>query len=114
MAVPLIEEDEVIQVERDPWIDNIFRPFLITVMIMCLNISLVNLVRLANPAWRGTYFLIAMFLTTVEAIYSYRVLQRYSTLGKYCLLPGRCDRNIESLRALRAVPWAPGIDYRYP
>ena len=81
MAIPLIEEDEVIEIERDPWIDNIFRPLLVTIMIMCLNISIVNLVRLANPAWRGTYFLIAMFLTTVEAIYSYRVLQRYTTLG---------------------------------
>jgi hypothetical protein len=77
----MIEEDEIIQIERDPWIDNLFRPFMITVMIMCLNISLVNLVRLGNPAWRGSYFLIAMFLTTVEAIYSYRVLQRYGTKG---------------------------------
>jgi hypothetical protein len=81
MATYSINEDEIIEIERDRWTDAFFRPFLITVMIMCLNVSLVNFVRLVNLEWRGEYFLLAMFLTTVEAIYSYRVLQRYITRG---------------------------------
>jgi hypothetical protein len=32
----------------------------------------------------------------------FRVSERYTGRGKYCLLPGRCDRNIESLRVLKA------------
>lgn len=64
-------------IKRNPWADNLFRPLLITAMIMCFNISLVNLVQLINPAWRGTYFLIGMLLTTVEALYSFRLLKTY-------------------------------------
>ncbi|MBN1220976.1 MAG: DUF4129 domain-containing protein [Anaerolineae bacterium] len=77
MVADGIAEEEFPEVERNPWIDNLFRPLVITVMIMCFNISLVNLTRLINPAWRGTYFLIGMFLVTVEAIYSYRILKNY-------------------------------------
>jgi len=81
MVTGPIIPDEVIRVKRNPWADNFIRPLLITVMIMCINISLVNLVRLVNPAWRGSYFLLGMLITTVEAIYSYRVLQKYRTSG---------------------------------
>jgi hypothetical protein len=75
MAGHGIAEDEVPEVKRTPWADNFFRPLLLTVMIMCFNISLVNLVRLVNPAWNGIYFLTGMLLTTIEALYSYRVLK---------------------------------------
>lgn len=81
MAGGYIAEDDVISLKRNPWADNFFRPLLITIMIMCLSISLVNLVNLVNPAWRGTYFLVGMFITTVEAIYSYRVLRHYRSRG---------------------------------
>jgi hypothetical protein len=76
-----IAEDELLIVKPNPWADNFFRPLLLTVMIMCFNISLVNLVRLVNPAWNGAYFLLGMLLTTVEAIYSYRVLKLYRSRG---------------------------------
>ncbi len=81
MVTGPIAQDEVPQIKRSRWADNFFRPLLITIMIMCFNISLVNLVRLFNPAWRGTYFLIGMLLTTVEAIYSYRVLRSWRSRG---------------------------------
>ena len=81
MVSRTIIQDEVIQIKRNPWTDNFFRPLLIIIMIMSLNISIVNLVRLANPAWRGTYFLLGMLLTTVEALYSYRVLHHYRSRG---------------------------------
>jgi hypothetical protein len=70
-------EEEILPVKRNPWADNFFRPLLLTIMIMCFNISLVNLVRLFNPAWRSAYFLLGMLLVTVEAIYSYRLLKLY-------------------------------------
>ncbi|MCL4302587.1 MAG: DUF4129 domain-containing protein [Anaerolineae bacterium] len=76
-----IAEDELLEVKPHPWADNFFRPLLLTVMIMCFNIALVNLVRLFNPAWNGAYFLLGMLLTTVEAIYSYRVLKLYRSRG---------------------------------
>lgn len=76
-----IAEDEVLEVKPNPWADNFFRPLLLTVMITCFNIALVNLVRLFNPAWNGLYFLLGMLLTTVEAIYSYRVLKLYRSRG---------------------------------
>jgi hypothetical protein len=81
MATPGIEQEEIIEVRRDPWNDNLFRPLLILTMIMCLNISLVNLVWLINPNWSGVFFLAAMFLTSVEGLYSYRMAQRYGARG---------------------------------
>ncbi|MCB0167544.1 MAG: DUF4129 domain-containing protein [Anaerolineae bacterium] len=68
---------ELLRVTRDPWIDNFFRPLMIVVMIMCLNVSTVNLVRQVNPNWSGIYFLLAMLITTVEGIYAYRLSQRF-------------------------------------
>lgn len=81
MVTRKIDEDEIIQIERQPWADNFFRPLLIVVMIMCINVSIVSLVELINPAWSGLFFLAGMLLTTVEAIYSYRVLQSYLKQG---------------------------------
>jgi hypothetical protein len=81
MVTGSITQDEIINIKRNRWADNFFRPLLLTTMIMCLNISIVSLVRLANPAWRGTYFLMGMLLTAVEAIYSYRILQQRRSRG---------------------------------
>ena len=67
--------DKLDRYKRNPWADYLFRPVAITIMIMCLAVSVVNFVRLINPAWNGNYFLLAILITTVEAIYSYRLLQ---------------------------------------
>lgn len=75
MAAGHIGEDEYIpQIKRHPWADDFFRPLLLIGMIMCFNISLVNLVRAVYPVWSGRYFLAGMLLTTVEGIYSQRYL----------------------------------------
>lgn len=81
MVTSGVTEDEVLQIKRSPWADNFFRPLLITIMIMCFNYSMVALVRVINPAWRGTYFLMGLLVTTVEAIYSYRVLRHWRSRG---------------------------------
>jgi hypothetical protein len=72
-----VTEEELPPIKRNPWADNFFRPFLITILIMCFNISLVNLTRVINPAWNGTFFLMGMLIATVEAIYSHRLLTYY-------------------------------------
>lgn len=76
-----IQEEQLLPIEHNPWADNFFRPLLLTIMIMCFNLALVNLVRSINPAWNGLYFLLGMLLTTVEAIYSHRVLGFYRSRG---------------------------------
>ena len=76
-----VTQDEIIQIRRNPWADNFFRPLMITIMIMCLSISVVNLVQLINPTWRGQYFLAGMFIVTIEAIYSYKALRHYRMRG---------------------------------
>ncbi len=81
MAAFFIDEDDIPEIKRNPWIDHFFRPLLIVAMIMCLNLALVNLVRLVNPAWSGTYFLLGMLLTAVEGIYSVRVVRRWRLRG---------------------------------
>jgi hypothetical protein len=81
MATDQIKPDEVIQPRRTPWMDNVFRPVIIIIMIMCLNIAVVQLVWQANPAWNGAFFLLGMLLTTVEAVYSHRMLRRFKWRG---------------------------------
>ncbi|MDX1524223.1 MAG: DUF4129 domain-containing protein, partial [Anaerolineae bacterium] len=89
----------------NPWADNFFRPLLITVMIMCFNLSLVNLVRMVNPAWRGTYFLLGMLLTTVEGLYSYRVLKHLRSRG-VSVLRYRLAEGAILILLLRLLSWA--------
>lgn len=81
MGTSYMIEDQIPEIKRSPWVDNFFRPLLITTMLMCFSYSLVNFVRLLNPEWRGTYFLAGMLLTGVEAIYSYRVLRHWRSRG---------------------------------
>ncbi len=76
-----IQEEQLLPIEHNPWADNFFRPLLLTIMIMCFNLALVNLARSINPAWNGLYFLLGMLLTTVESIYSHRVLGFYRSRG---------------------------------
>lgn len=81
MAAPDLSNRRDIPIRRNPWADNFFRPAAIIVMVMCLNYSVVNFVRLVNPAWSGRAFLLAMLLTTVEAAYSHRMLSRLDWRG---------------------------------
>ena len=81
MGTVYMIEDQIPEIKRNPWVDNFFRPLLITTMIMCFNYSLVNLAKLFDPTWRSIYFLAGMLLTTVEALYSYRVLKHWRSRG---------------------------------
>ena len=81
MFTERVKPDEVIRPKRSPWADNLFRPAIIIMMIMCLNVAVVQLVWQANPAWSATYFLLGMLITTVEAAYSHRMLRQYRSRG---------------------------------
>lgn len=69
-----ITNGDVPAIKRNPWADNFFRPLLVLILIMSFNLSVVNLVRIINPEWNGIFLLIGMFITTIEAIFSYRLL----------------------------------------
>jgi len=65
---------KLIQLDRQQWVSQWLRPLIVITMIMCLNLSLVSLVRAFNPAWSGNTLLAGMLLTTLEALYSRRIL----------------------------------------
>lgn len=100
-----ITEDEVPRIRHNPWADNFFRPVLITIMITCITISVVNLVQLLNPAWRGTYFFLGMLLATVEGIYSYRLL-RLRQLRGGTILRYRLGEMLVLMLVLKALSFA--------
>jgi hypothetical protein len=91
--------------DRNPWMENVFRPLVIGVMFGCIALSLVELVRLflpdrnlANayindpslkaemvrfflPGWNGTLIVLACVLAALEANYSYRLIRAKSLRG---------------------------------
>lgn len=60
---------------RDPWVENLFHPLVIATMVGCVALSLVELVRLIDPAWNGAYLIIGCVLAALEASYSYRLVR---------------------------------------
>lgn len=66
---------------RNPWVDNLFRPLLIVTMVLCLAVSIVNLIRLFLPAWSGLTLMAGMGLAAVEGIYSQRYLNAHPLRG---------------------------------
>jgi hypothetical protein len=60
--------------KRNPWLENLFRPLVIGVMVGCIALSVVELIRLFAPAWNATYLIGACVLAAVEANFSYRML----------------------------------------
>ena len=61
--------------KRNPWLENLFRPLVIGVMVGCIALSVVELIRLFLPAWNAMYLVGACVLAAVEANFSYRLLR---------------------------------------
>ncbi len=61
--------------KRNPWLDNLFRPLVVGVMVGCIALSVAELIRLFAPAWSATYLVAACVLAAVEANFSYRLLR---------------------------------------
>jgi len=66
---------------RNLWVENLFRPLVIGVMFGCIALSLVGLVGLFFPAWSGTYLIVGCVLAALEANYSYRLIRAKSLSG---------------------------------
>jgi hypothetical protein len=60
---------------RNLWLENLFRPLVIGVMFGCIALSLVELVHLFFPAWNATYLIVGCVLAALEAHYSYRLIR---------------------------------------
>lgn len=60
---------------RNPWVEHLFRPSAIGGMIACIVLSVVALARLFVPAWNGTYLVVGCVLIALEANYSYRLIR---------------------------------------
>jgi len=60
---------------RNSWLENLFRPLVIGVMFGCIALSLVGLVHLFFPAWNATYLIVGCVLAALEANYSYRLIR---------------------------------------
>ena len=66
---------------RNSWLENLFRPLVIGVMFGCIALSLVGLVHLFFPAWNGTTLIVGCVLAALEANYSYRLIRAKSLSG---------------------------------
>jgi hypothetical protein len=66
---------------RNPWLENLFRPLVIGVMFGCIALSLVGLVHLFAPTWNGTYLIAGCVLAALEANYSYRLIRARQLRG---------------------------------
>ena len=89
MVAPTLEAEEPSLPKRNTWADYVFRPLLLTVMLTCISISLVAVGRAVSPDYSGGRLLAGMILTTIESIYSFRLLRlpksRGISLGRYRL-----------------------------
>ncbi|MBW1779544.1 MAG: DUF4129 domain-containing protein [Deltaproteobacteria bacterium] len=85
MGLDTIKKKNLQDIPQNPWMENLFRPALLTGMMTCLSIAMVNLVKALNPSWHNAYLLAGMILVTMEAIYSYRTLRKKGRLrtGKF-------------------------------
>ncbi len=63
------------------WLENLFRPLVIGVMLACVVFSFVELAHIVLPKWQATYLVIGSVLVAFEANYSYRLLQAQQVHG---------------------------------
>lgn len=60
---------------RDVWMDDVFRPLAVGGMMGCIALSLVHLIQLFFPSWSGTFMVVGCVLAALEANYSYRLVR---------------------------------------
>jgi hypothetical protein len=66
---------------RNPWVERLFRPLAVGVMSGCIALSVVGLVRLFAPTWNGTYLVAGCVLAALEANYSYQLIRARQLRG---------------------------------
>ena len=85
---------------------NPFRPLVVAGMMTCVAISVVGLIRLLVPAWNPAYLLAAVFLISLEAIASNRLIRHHRLRGKR-LLQFRAAEWVVILLALKLLSYLP-------
>lgn len=60
---------------ENAWMRNLFQPLVVATMVGCVALSLVGLARQIVPAWNGTFLVVGCVLASLEAAYSYRLIQ---------------------------------------
>ena len=72
---------QVARTDRNRWVENLFRPLVIGIMIGCVAWSLAQLVLTIVPAWNPAFLVVGCMLAAWEAYYSYRLLRTSRMLG---------------------------------
>ncbi len=92
------------------WVENLLRPVLIAVMMVCLAAPLVRIMEWMLPAWQGTYFLVFCFLAGLEGILSERSLRKRRITG-WTYLGSRAAEALILLIILKVANYLPqGLD----
>jgi hypothetical protein len=92
------------------WVENLLRPILIAVMMVCLAAPLVRIMEWVLPGWQGTYFLVFCFLAGLEGILSERSLRKRRITG-WAYLGSRAAEALILLIILKVVNYLPkGLD----
>lgn len=60
---------------HEPWVKDLVRPLTVGAMMGCIALSLVRLVQLFFPHWRGGFMVAGCVAAAVEANYSYRLIR---------------------------------------
>jgi hypothetical protein len=60
---------------RDKWVNDVLRPLAVAGMMGCITVSLVHLIQLFVPGWRGAFMVVGSILAAVEAHHSYHLVR---------------------------------------
>lgn len=63
------------KVDRNVWVENLFRPLALGIMVGCIAWSLIQVVLIFVPDWNPTYLLVGCVLAPIDAYYSHRLLK---------------------------------------
>jgi hypothetical protein len=69
-------------VRRRPWLANVFTPLVLSTMMGCIALAIVNLGGLFSPEWNGTYVVAGCALAALEASYSHRLIRARDMRGR--------------------------------
>jgi hypothetical protein len=91
-------------------VENLLRPVLIAVMMVCLAVPLVRTIEWIVLGWQGTYFLVFCFLAGLEGILSERSLRKRRITG-WAYLGSRAAEALILFIILKVVNYLPlGLD----
>ncbi len=63
------------------WVENVFRPLGVGVMMGCIALSVVDLIHLFAPTWTGTFIIAGSILAALDAHYSLRMIRTRELRG---------------------------------